>query len=106
MFHKLFIYGRKRLLEKGAGWLTLVSIIIEMKCPKHGLERFTVKIIKRFNIASHEIMPRLRTKTVRGELSLLYVGRNVSYDEAKGYVINYFRERGMLEQIVRMRMLF
>lgn len=83
----------------------MVSIIIEVKCPKHGLERFKVKIIKRFNIASNEIMPRLRRKPVRGELCLLYVGRNVSYNEAKRYLVDYFRERGMLEQVVRIRML-
>ena len=82
---------------------TLVSILIEMSCPTHGLERFKVKIIKRFNIASSQIMPKLRSKPVRGELSSLYVGRNVTYNEAKDYLIDYFRERGMLEEILRMR---
>jgi hypothetical protein len=86
-------------------WLTLVSMIIEMWCPKHGLERFKVKIIKRFNIASDEIKPKLRSKPVKGELSLLYVGRNITCDEAEKYLVDYLRERGMLEQIVRIRML-
>jgi len=85
--------------------LTLVSILIEMSCPRHGFERFKVRIIKRFNIASSEIMPKLRSKPVRGELSSLYVGRNVSYGEVKDYLIDYFREKGMLEEIVRMKLL-
>jgi hypothetical protein len=85
--------------------LTLVSILIEMSCPRHGFERFKVRIIKRFNIASSEIMPKLRSKPVRGELSSLYVGRNVSYGEVKDYLIDYFREKGMLEGIVRMKLL-
>jgi len=82
----------------------LNSIIIEMRCPEHGLERFKVKIIKRFNIASDEIKPKIKSKPVRGELNLLYVGRNVGYNEAKKYLVDYLRERGMLERIVRMRM--
>lgn len=80
-------------------------MIIEMRCPRHGLERFKVKIIKRFNIASDEIKPKLRSKPVKGELSLLYVGRNITYDEAEKYLVDYLRERGMLEQTVRIRML-
>ena len=85
--------------------LTLVSILVEMSCPRHGLERFKVRIIKRFNIASSEITPKLRSKPVRGELSSLYVGRNVTNSEVKEYLIDYFREKGMLEDIVRMKLL-
>jgi len=76
-----------------------------MMCPQHGFERFRVKLIKRFNIASDEIKPKLRTKPTRGEIGRLYVGRNVSHDEAKNYLIDYFREKGMLKEIVRIRML-
>jgi hypothetical protein len=83
---------------------TLPSIIIEMKCPEHGLERFKVKVIKRFNIASNQIIPKFRTKPVKGELSLIYIGRSVSAKDTKNYLVDYFRERGMLEKIVRMRM--
>jgi hypothetical protein len=83
----------------------LASILIEMKCPRHGFERFRVKLIKRFNIASDEIIPKTRRKPTLNEIGLLYVGRDVSYDEAKNYLIGYFRERGMLEEIVRIRML-
>ena len=84
----------------------MVSILIEVKCPQHGFERFRVKIIKRFNIASNKIMPKERSKPKHGEISRLYVGRNVNYSEVKNYLINYFRERGMLEKIVRMRISF
>jgi len=83
----------------------LPSILIEVRCPRHGFERFRVKLIKRFNITSDEIIPKLRSKPTRDEVSLLYVGRNVSYDEAKNYLVSYYRERGMLEEIVRMKLL-
>jgi len=79
----------------------LVSILMEVKCPQHGFERFRVKIIKRFNIASSRIMPKERSKSKHGEISRLYVGRNVSCNGAKNYLINYFHERGMLEKIAR-----
>lgn len=81
----------------------MVSILIEARCSQHGFERFRVKIIKRSNIASNEIMPKTRSKSRQSEISRLYIGRSVSYKEAKNYLIDYFRERGKLEKIVRMR---
>jgi len=86
-------------------WLTLVSVLIEARCPKHGLERFKVKIIRRFNIAHDQITPKITKKPIRGEISLLYVGRDVSNDEAKSYLIDYFREKGMMERIIQIRMM-
>lgn len=56
-------------------------------------------------MASDEIKPKLRTKPTQGEIGLIYVGRNVSHDEAKDYLIDYFREKGMLKEVVRIRML-
>jgi hypothetical protein len=79
--------------------------MVEMTCPEHGLERFKIKIVRRFNITHDEIIPRLRRKTAKGELNILYVGRNVSYAEAKSYLVDYFRDREMLQQIVRMERL-
>jgi len=83
----------------------LASILIEMKCPQHGLERFTIKVIKRFNIASDEITPKLKIKPRQGQISRVYIGRNVKYDQVKDYISDYFDQRGMLQEIVRMRML-
>jgi hypothetical protein len=79
--------------------------MVEMKCPEHGLERFKIKIVRRFNINNDEIVPRLRRKTAKSELSLLYVGRNVTYAEAQSYLVDYFRDREMLQQVVRMKRL-
>lgn len=82
----------------------MASVLVEALCPKHGLERFKIKIIKRFNIASDEILPKFRTKPKNGELNLLYIGRNVNYSQAKEYLVNYFREKGIIEEILRIRM--
>jgi hypothetical protein len=98
------VYSKRQRTAGGeAGGLTLVSILIEVKCPQHGFERFRVKVITRFNIASNKIMVKERSRPRKGEISRLYIGRNVSYKEAKDYLINHFRERGMLEKIVRMK---
>ena len=102
--HEL-LRGRWSEKDWPGGRIELASIEIEVKCPRHGFERFRVKLIKRFNIASNEIIPKPRRKPTVDEIGFLYVGRNVSYQDARDYLIGYFRERGMLEEIVRMRML-
>lgn len=76
-----------------------------MQCPKHGFEHFRVKVVRRLNISSDEIRPKVRRRPRPGEISCLYVGRNVSYEEAKNYLLDYYREKNVGE-ILRVRMLF
>lgn len=75
------------------------SIQVEVNCPKHGLERYIVKIITQFNIASQEILPKERTKPFPDEIRCLYVGRNVGVIQVTNYLTDYFRERGMLDYV-------
>ena len=82
----------------------MTSFAVEIICNKHGLERFRVKIVKRFNMPSNIIMPELSQRPSLGEIKCIYVGRNVSNKEVEGYLVNYFREKGLLEKIVKMRM--
>jgi len=82
----------------------MTSYAVEILCNKHGLERFRVKIVKRFNMPSNIIMPELSQRPSIGEIKCIYVGRNVSNKEVEGYLVNYFREKGLLEKIVKMRM--
>ena len=79
---------------------------IEAKCNEHGFERFKVKIIKKFNMPSSEITPRFRSRPKPGELSCLLVGRDVSWQQIQNYMVDYFRERGLWESIIRMKMEF
>lgn len=81
----------------------MVSFSVEVQCPQHGLERFRIKILKRVNIPSKKIMPKVRMRPKPGEISCLYVGRDISYEEAKKYLIGYFRESNIGE-IVRIKM--
>jgi hypothetical protein len=77
--------------------------LIEVRCPEHGLERFRIKVIKRYNLAANIIQAKNRSKQI-GEITCLYVGRNVSQEEVKNYLTNYFREKNMLEAITKIRL--
>jgi len=81
----------------------LHNILVEIRCPEHGLERFRIKVIKRYNLAANTIQAKNRSKHL-DEITCLYVGRNVSQKEVKNYLTNYFRERNMLEAITKIRL--
>ncbi|MEM3576962.1 MAG: hypothetical protein QXX51_00705 [Candidatus Bathyarchaeia archaeon] len=81
------------------------SVLVEILCPQHGLERFKIKVIRKFNMASNDIVPKTRSRPKPKEISALYIGRNVSYNEVKEYLVNYFEQRGVIKDIIMMRML-
>jgi hypothetical protein len=83
----------------------VASLLVEFKCPEHGLERFRIKIVKRFNMNPNTILPRFRTRPKAGEIKFLAVGRNVTNAEIERYFVNYFREKGLWDQVLRMRLL-
>lgn len=83
----------------------VASLLVEFKCPEHGLERFRIKIIKRFNMNPNTILPRFRTRPKAGEIKFLAVGRNVTNTEIERYFVNYFREKGLWDQVLRMRLI-
>lgn len=76
------------------------SIVVELNCPKHGLERFQIKVIKKYNLKSDVIMPKFRSRPKTG-LSSLVVGRNVSSKEIEAYVNDYFRQKHIAINIVK-----
>lgn len=76
---------------------------IEATCTEHGLERYKIKIIKKFNIPSDEITPRFRSRPKPGELSCVLVGRGVSTQEIEKFINEYFRQKGLWSSIIRMR---
>lgn len=76
-----------------------------MICPINGFERFRVKVITRVNIPQNTIIPKFRSHPKPDELSGLLVGRNVSEQEIRRYLIEYFRRKGMLERIVNIKLI-
>ena len=83
----------------------LPALWVELKCPEHGLERFRIKIVKKFNMKPDMIVPKFRSRPKSGDLSCLLVGRNVSNREIKNYLTDYFRQKGLIEVISRMRLI-
>jgi hypothetical protein len=81
----------------------LTFIKVELTCPEHGLERFTIKVVKKYNVNKESIAPKFRTKP-RYELSGLIVGREVSSVEIRDYVVQYFKEAGLMDKVLSMRL--
>jgi hypothetical protein len=75
---------------------------VELFCPEHGLERFKIKVVKKYNVEKESIAPKFRTKP-RYELSGVIVGRDVSDREVRDYLVQYFRNAGLIDKVVSMR---
>ena len=79
------------------------SLWVEFKCPEHGLERFKIKVIKKYNVTPELIAPKFRTRP-KYELSGVVVGRNVNERDIQDYLMRYFRETGLMDKVLSMRM--
>lgn len=77
--------------------------MIEVNCPDHGLERYKVKIIKKYNIRNEEIKPKFRTRP-HYELSGIVIGRNISYETAKEYLERYLNQSAELHSVMSIRL--
>lgn len=80
------------------------AIIIEAFCPKHGFERFRINVVKKYNINSNAIVYKFRKKPTK-QLSTLIIGRNVAEKEVQTALIRYFKENGIIEQIISIKLL-
>ena len=78
-------------------------MMVEMSCPEHGFERFKIKVIKKYNVNKELIEPKFRTKP-RHELAGVIVGKDVNQYEVRRYLVEYFREAGMMDKILSMKM--
>ena len=79
------------------------SVCVELRCPEHGLERYKIKVIKKYNVTPTLIKPRFRTRP-KHELSGIIIGRNVKHNEIRDYLVDYFNETGLMERILSIRM--
>jgi hypothetical protein len=86
----------------GHGGVLMKGFSIELQCPDQGFERYTVKVTRRFNIPSDEIKPCFRTRPAY-ELSGVLVGRDVDEARVQSYIIDYLRERGLYERLIRFK---
>lgn len=91
--HMLIYIGERKLPP---------AVWVEMTCPEHGLERFKIKVITKYNVSKELIEPKYRTKP-KHELSGIIVGKSVGHQEVRDYLEAYFREAGIMEKILSMR---
>lgn len=81
-----------------------MSLLVEVQSPELGLERYKVKIIKKYNIKHEKIMPKFRSRP-RYELSGIVIGRDVSYETAKAYLEQYLRQSEGFNNVLSIRLL-
>lgn len=81
----------------------MASIYVEMRCPEHGYERFKIKVIRKYNVAPNAIQPKFRSKP-RPDLSGVIIGRSVDEVEVQDYLVKYYRESGLINSIISMRL--
>lgn len=81
----------------------MASLWIEMKCPEHGLERFKIKVITKYNVNPEIITPKFRTRP-KYELSGIIVGRSVSHTEIRDYLVEYFKTSGIMDNVLSIRL--
>lgn len=79
------------------------SLLVEMNSPRHGFERFRIKIVRRFNMKSDEIKPKPMIKPRDIGLSCVYIGREVTQAEVTNYLIEFFRTKGVWDHILSIR---
>lgn len=81
----------------------MATFRVEIRCPEHGLERFNIKVIKKYNVNPELIAPKYRTRP-RHEMSGIIVGRKVSHTEMQDFMMQYFRETGMIDRLVALKL--
>lgn len=86
-----------------------MSVELNINCPTHGLERHKIKLIKRVNIASDEIIPKECREYGKPHgpenrlVQTLYIGRNVGAEKVEDFVSSYLRDVGIAERIIYMK---
>lgn len=81
------------------------ACIVELSCPVHGLERYKIKLIRKYNVPRNIIMPQFRRRPTPGELSSLVIGKGVSDKEVERYIIDYLHNAGLWNAVLAMRFL-
>ena len=78
------------------------GILVEVVCPYHGLERFVIKVKKKYNIKAFEIKPSFRRKPTY-ELNAILVGKYVEEREILRYIEEYLIQRGLYHRLIMMK---
>jgi hypothetical protein len=80
----------------------MVNLWVEYRCPEHGYERFKIKVIKKYNVNPNVIIPKFRTRPML-ELGSIIIGRRVGQNETRDYLIQYFKETGLMDRVLSIK---
>lgn len=84
----------------------MASLLVEFNYSGGKVERWKIKVKKCFNIPVDEIVPKPSHKNgAQGTLRYLLVGREVPNTEIERYFKSYLNERGLWENVSRMKLL-
>ena len=67
---------------------------VEYTCPRHGLERWRIRVSKLWNVGMKEIIPRYG-ESKSAFIKNLRVGSDVTKGELEDYLSRYFYEKGL-----------
>jgi hypothetical protein len=67
---------------------------VEYNCPRHGLERWRIKVLKLWNVGMKEIIPRYG-ENKGAFMKNLRVGPDVTSRELEDFLVRYFYDRGL-----------
>lgn len=66
---------------------------VEYVCPRHGLERWRIRVSKLWNVGGKEIIPRYG-ENKSGFIKTLRVGPGVTDSELEDFLVRYFYDKG------------
>jgi hypothetical protein len=69
-------------------------IEVEYTCPRHGLERWRIRVSKLWNVGKKEIVPRYG-ESKSAFVKNLRVGPSVTQGELEDFLHRYFYEKGL-----------
>jgi len=67
------------------------------------MERYKIKIIKKYNISPEKIALRFRSRP-NYEVSGVVIGKNISYETARDYLVKYLNESHAIKSVLSIRL--
>jgi len=80
------------------------GLLVEVNHPKYGLERYKIRIVRRFNVPIDTVIPAPQRRITSEQINCLVVGRGVSEKEIMDFMVEHFKRTGMFEKIMWMKM--
>ncbi|MEM4733127.1 MAG: hypothetical protein QXD70_01195 [Candidatus Bathyarchaeia archaeon] len=81
------------------------GVWVEFNHPRYGLERYKIKVVRKFNVPTDTIAPIPNRRRDQEYINSIVVGRGVSEEEIMNYMVEYFKRTGMLDKVLWMKLM-